>query len=136
MDSMRTVVERQVGRARGRLRARCVLESVSLSVAAALLVSAVWLAIYPPLFAEADAAWRWVVPIALVVFGTLVGVVFGWLRAPDLVTAALELDDRYSLKERVTTLLTLPPAHADSPAGQALLADVGPRVQKLRVADR
>jgi hypothetical protein len=121
---------------RRRLRVRCILESVALSLAAALLISAVWLAVYPPLFAEADAIWRWVVPIALVAFGTGVGVVFGWLRTPDLVTAALELDERFSLKERVTTLLTLPRDHANSPAGQALLHDVGPRVQKLRVADR
>ena len=50
--------------------------------------------------------------------------------------AALSLDERFSLKERVTTSLTLAPDEAASPAGQALLADVEQRLAKVRVGDR
>jgi len=135
-NSLRTVVERQVHRVRRRLLVQCVLENAALSVAAALLLSALWLALYPVLLAEADPAWCWVVPTALVLFGVGVGVGAGCLRTPDLVASALALDERYALKERVTTLLTLAPEHTGTPAGQALLNDVAPRVNKLYVADR
>ncbi len=65
--------------------------------------------------------------------GTIAGVALGWVRTPSLVASALAMDEHFALKERVTTLLTLTPELASSPAGQALLYDVGPRVEKLHV---
>ena len=62
--------------------------------------------------------------------------VLTWLRAPSSLAAALELDERFGLRERVTTLLTLTEEQAQSPAGQALLADVEQHVQSLQVRSR
>src|SRR5262249_8667129 len=58
------------------------------------------------------------------------------LRAPSKLAAALFLDERFGLKERVTTSLTLAPEEEASPAGQALLADVNQRVSDLDVGSR
>jgi hypothetical protein len=135
-NSLRTVVEGQVRRVRRRLLIQTALENMALSLAGALLVSAVWLVVFPVLPIDADPVWRWVVPIGVVLLGVGAGIFVGCLRTPDVVSAALALDERFALKERVTTLLTLPPEYAGSPAGQALLNDVAPRVQKLHVTDR
>src|SRR5262249_57230468 len=46
------------------------------------------------------------------------------------------LDERFALRERVTTWMLLEPETASSPAGHALHADVAKRVGGLRVADQ
>jgi hypothetical protein len=133
-NSLRSVVELQVRRVRRRLLMQSVLHSLVLCGSAALLLSALWFLARPLLFAGAGEEWRWGVPAAFLALATIGGVVLGWMRTPNLVASALALDSQFALKERVTTLLTLTPHLADSPAGQALLQDVAPRVQKLHVA--
>jgi hypothetical protein len=49
------------------------------------------------------------------------------------VAAALLLDERFALKERVTTSLTLAPHLSASPAAAALLEDVNQKIEKLDV---
>src|SRR5262249_10388299 len=68
--------------------------------------------------------------------GTLLALVLAFVLRPSPVSAALSLDERFNLKERVVTSLTLTPAEAVSPAGQALLADVDTRLAPLRVAGK
>src|SRR5262249_46875087 len=50
------------------------------------------------------------------------------LRAPSRLTAALLLDERCDLRERVTTSLLLSPREQPTAAAQALMADVNSRV--------
>jgi len=50
--------------------------------------------------------------------------------------AALLLDERFGLKERATTALTLPAEVQSTPAAQALLTDVNQRVGQLHVSSR
>lgn len=133
-NTLRTVVERQVRRVRRRLLARSVARSVALCASAALVLAAVWFMVRPLLFSELGEGWRWGVPGALVALGLMAGVLLGWRRTPGLVAAALAFDERFALQERVTTLMTLSPALADTPVGQALLQDLAPRVAKLEVA--
>ena len=64
-NSLRKVVELQVRRVRRRLRLQSVLQSAALTMAVSLFASAIWLALYPLVLAEADPAWRWAVPIAV-----------------------------------------------------------------------
>jgi len=133
-NSLRSVVELQVRRVRRRLLVQSLLHSLVVCLSAALFLSALWFLARPLLFAGSGDAWRWGVPAALLGVGAAVGVLLGWKRTPNLVASALALDTQFALKERVTTLLTLTPHLADSAAGQALLQDVAPRVQKLHVA--
>jgi uncharacterized coiled-coil DUF342 family protein len=133
-NSLRSVVERQVRRVRRRLRGRSLLQSLAMCGSVAFALAALWFLMQPLLFAGVSEAWRWGVPGTLLLLGTLAGVVRGWMRTPNLVAAALALDERFALKERVTTLMTLSPQLSASPVGQALLQDVAPRVEKLQVA--
>jgi hypothetical protein len=133
-NSLRSIVESQVGRVRRRLFARSLAHSLALCWAVSLVLIAAWFLLRPLLFAGADETLRWAVAGGILGLGSIVGIALGWTRTPSLVASALAMDGQFSLRERVTTLLTLPPDLAASPAGQALLADVGPRVEKLHVA--
>jgi hypothetical protein len=79
---------------------------------------------------------RWAVAGGVFALATVAAVVRSLIRRPSPVHAALALDERFGLKERVTTGLTLAPADAGSPAALALLEDVNGRVDKLAVPDR
>ena len=57
-------------------------------------------------------------------------------RAPSRTDAALALDDRFGLRERVVTVLSLTPDLDATPAGVALLADAEGRVKAIRVRER
>lgn len=65
--------------------------------------------------------------------GALVWTVFSGTSALD---AAIELDSRFGLRERVSSSLALTDTDAASPAGQALLADAARAVRRLEVAER
>lgn len=128
----RSRVERQVRRVRRRLFVSGLLHGLALGWSAALLLCAAWFLVRP--FLAADGGW--LVPSTLLGLGTVGGAVLAWLRAPNFIAAGLALDERFGLRERVTTLLTLPGDQADTPAGQALLHDVGTHVADLPIASR
>src|SRR5713226_1473283 len=104
--------------------------------AGSLLLVAGWFLLQPHLFPTLSPAWRLGVAGSLLGLGTLVAIVLGVLRAPSRVAAALLLDERFALKERVTTSLTLAPHLSASPAATALLEDVNQRIEKLDVGSR
>lgn len=135
-DTARTVVERQVRRARRRLVAQIFLENLLLSGAVALLLAGVWFLIRPFAFASLGEDALWQVPAGLLAIAAVAACVRTWLQAPGRIAAALEIDERFLLRERVTTVLTLTPAQLASPAGQALLDDVKARVGGLHIAER
>jgi uncharacterized coiled-coil DUF342 family protein len=129
-------VERQLARVSRRLFLQTILDLLVWCWAGALVVAAGWFLIQP--FAlESPPAWlRWAVAGGLVGAATLLAVVLAVFRAPSRLAAALLVDERFGLKERVTTTFTLTPEQMGSPAGQALLADVQQRVGRLDVAER
>jgi hypothetical protein len=125
-----------VGRVRRRLFLGSLLAAVAWSWVAALAIAAAWFLVQPYLIGEPPAWLRWAVLGGLAGAGTLAALVLSALKAPSSVAAALSLDHRFAMKERVTTSLTLAPDEAASPAGQALLADVEQRLAGVRVGDR
>ncbi len=68
--------------------------------------------------------------------GLLAAVVWTLLVRGSLLEAAIEIDRRFALKERVSSALTLTPADRQSEAGEALLADALRRVERIDVAGR
>ncbi len=137
MDSPKpSVLEAQVRRVKRRLFAQGLLNRVVVGWTAALALGLVWL-LLEPLLIEAPAPWlRWTVVGALVALGTVGALVAAIMRRPSALASALSLDERFGLKERVTTSLALTPEQRQSPAGQALLEDVQQRVGGLVVRER
>src|SRR5207248_11484683 len=90
-----------------------------------------------PVLLPGTADWLgWAVSGGLVLLATVLAATLACLAAPSRLAAALALDERFGLKERVTTSLSLPPEQEDSPAAQALRADVNRRVAGLDVRAR
>lgn len=72
--------------------------------------------------------------VAGVALGCLVAAAWTFAKRISFEAAAIELDHRFGLKERVSSALALSPAERESAAGAALLEDASRRVQKLDVA--
>ncbi|MFN4258673.1 MAG: hypothetical protein ACK4RK_05205 [Gemmataceae bacterium] len=129
-----SLLHRQIGRVSRRLFLQTLLGFLAMSWTVAVLVSVIWFLAQPLLLPMAADGLRWLVLGGLLGVATVTAVVLARLRAPSRVASALALDEKFQLKERVTTSLTLTPEQAQSPAGMALLADVQQRLEKLQVA--
>ena len=68
--------------------------------------------------------------------GLLVAGVWTWIVRPNPLLAAIELDHRFALKERVSSALALSPAEQQTEIGQALVSDAVRRVQRLDVPQK
>jgi hypothetical protein len=130
------VLDRPLARVRWRLFLRALLRALAVGWIAGLVLSAAWLAAQARFLPESPAALRWQVPAGLLSVCTVLAAVAAVWRTPSPVGAALALDERFALKERVTTSLLLTDEERASPAGQALLADVAQRLQPVRVGER
>ncbi|MEX2113451.1 MAG: hypothetical protein WD845_09710 [Pirellulales bacterium] len=73
---------------------------------------------------------------AALAVGTLAAVVWTWLSDHESLEAAVEIDRRFGLKERVSSTLALSPGELDSDAGRALANDAAHRLQNVDVAER
>src|SRR5262245_43050411 len=129
-------LEKQLSTARRRLFLGTFLATLAWAGVAALVLGVVWFAVQPLVLPKAGIGLRWGVLGGLLGAAGVSALLLALRWAPSQVAAALELDSRFGLKERVTTSLMLGPAQAASSAGQALLADAHSRVAPLRVGDR
>ena len=130
------LVEQSIGRARRRLVAQQMLESVSMFASVGLACGLVWFLAEPWLIDSPPEWLRWTVLGVAASLGILAALVWSILRTPSRETAALELDKRFDLRERVTTVLTLRPEERSTPAGHAVLNDAHSHVSKLIVAEK
>lgn len=131
-----TPVQQQVRSVSRRLFVQTLLDQLVWCWAVALVLVTLWLLLHPFLVGAMTAEVRWLLIGGGVGGATVLAGILAWLRRPSAVVAALALDEKFALKERVTTSLLLRPADAASPAGQALLADVNQRVAGLQVGTR
>lgn len=131
-----TPLLRQLGRVRRRLFLQGLVDCFAGASSAALALGAMWFFAQPYLLHEPVASLRWVVFAGLAGAATLTAIVLALFRRPTPLTAALALDERFDLKERATTALTLAPEWATTPAAIALLDDVNGRVAPLHVGER
>ena len=128
--------QRQLRRARRRLFLQLLLDALVIGWSLALIVSACWLVAQPHLFGQASRLLNWSIAGATVALATIAALVVAAIRRPSPITAALIFDERFGLKERMTTSLTLAAKDAASPAALALHDDVNSRVARLTVAER
>lgn len=128
------VLHRQVARVRRRLILQSLTGYLVWAWSGALLLAVGWFLLQPYLLAAPPAWLRWAVAGGLVGLSTVLAGVLTFLRIPSVPAAALSLDERLRLKERIITALSLTPDQRGSPAGQALLLDAAERVGQADVS--
>lgn len=74
------------------------------------------------------------VSVALAV-GLLAAIVWTWLSEPKALDAAVEIDRRFGLKERISSTFALSPAELDSEAGRALASDAARRIESVDIKE-
>jgi hypothetical protein len=131
-------LQRQIGRARRRLFVQALCVTWAWCWTAALAASALFLLLDKRFaFVPDGMSWLpWAVAGGSVGLATVLALALAVMRLPSTEAVALTLDERFGLKERATTLLLLTPEQQQSPAGQALLADVSDRLAQLDVGSR
>ena len=129
-------IRRQVSGARRRLVLQQFLAISPWCLFAALLVAAVGLAIPKIWFLELDAqSWTTAWTGGAVGVGLVTAVVWTFVRRRNMMDAAIEVDKRFGLKERVSSALALSRDERESEVGRALIEDASRRVGTLGVSD-
>jgi hypothetical protein len=130
-------IKRQVSRARWRLVLQQFLLVMGWSLFASLLIAVVGMAI-PRIWVLAidQRVWdvSWIAGSAA--FGLLVAGIWTYFIRRSSLDAAIELDRRYGLKERVSSALALGPDDLSSDIGQALVNDAIRRVERIDVREQ
>jgi uncharacterized coiled-coil DUF342 family protein len=129
-------IESGIRSARRRLIAQMLVNRLAVCWAVALGLAFVWVLVEPFAAPTATAHGKWWVTVSLFAVGSLAAI--GWTirNAPSRAGAALEIDNRFDLRERVTTALGLDDTLRSTSAGQAVLADAAATVTPLRMKDR
>jgi hypothetical protein len=78
--------------------------------------------------------WQWLT--ALLLTGLILAAVWTLFTMAPMLEAALEIDHRFGLQERISSALAMKPADRDTEVGQALLADAGARLRRVAVLEQ
>ena len=78
--------------------------------------------------------WQWLA--GLLGAGLLAALGWTFLAVTPVLQAALEIDRRFGLKDRVSSTLAMQPADRETEAGQALIADADARLRRLAVLEK
>jgi hypothetical protein len=126
-------LDARVRQARRRLFTQTLLNRLGIAWGCALALSLGWFLLEPVVHPGANPTIKWAVLGGLTVSGTALAIWLALRAAPSPLSAALAIDQRFELAERVTTALSLTPHDQSSPAGQALLADANDRLKGVAV---
>lgn len=130
-------IKRQVGRAQRRLIGQQFLSIVVWSLFATLLVAAIGLAV-PKIWAlnlKADV-WTYSWIGGGLALGLLAASIWTYVVRRSSIDAAIELDRRFGLKERVSSTLALNEQERASEVGQALVEDAIRKVGRIDVSEQ
>src|SRR5579859_1344925 len=131
-----SLLDRQVRKVRGRLFVQLCINRLIVAWVIACAAFAVWVLAKPYAFGVMKPWVDWAVGGGIIALATLAAVVLAIRKAPSAVDAALSLDQRFNLRERVTTSLMMRPDEQTSSAGQALLADAEQKAARLNVGQK
>ncbi|MBA7474164.1 hypothetical protein ES707_09512 [subsurface metagenome] len=131
---------KQVKRVRRRLYFRRFLIALGWCWFITLLAATVTIAVekFYPFYPDYAPYWQWAAGtcgLALAV-GLLLAVAWALLKRGGMLQAAIDLDRRFALKERVSSTLAMADEDRQSEAGQALAEDARRKVKRLHVAGR
>jgi hypothetical protein len=79
--------------------------------------------------------WTWGWSIGSLLAALLVATWIAWIRKPSRIQAAVEIDQRYQLRERCSSALAIGDSERQSPAGQALVQDAEKQVDRIDLRD-
>ncbi len=127
----------QVRRAQRRLNLHRFAQSLVLSLFVALTIAAIGVAMpkIRPLEVSA-AAWTWSWLTGAFVVGVVAACVLTYVNRTTPLEAAIEIDRRYDLKERISSTLALSPEDRETEVGKALVADAARRAERVDVAEK
>ncbi len=130
-------IKRQVGRAQRRLIGQQFLSIVVWSLFATLLIAAAGLAI-PKIWALPlkHDIWTYSWLGGSLAVGIVIASIWTYCVRRSSIDAAIELDRRYGLKERVSSTLALSSAELASEVGRALVADAIRKVERIDVREQ
>jgi hypothetical protein len=130
MDTLR----RQTRLAAWRLNLARFLSTAPWTLAAALSVAVAALAL-PKVLPVSLNARSWLIgwTIGSLLAGVFAAIAYTWFTRRSVLDAAIEIDRRCGLKERVSSAMAIAPSEAESAAGRALLADAQQRVDGLEL---
>jgi hypothetical protein len=113
------------------------LNVITWSMSAALIIAAIGLAT-PKIWVMAvdPQVWKWGWFGGALVGGLLIGTLWTFLVRRGPLDAAMEMDHRFELKERISSALSLQPTEVETEAGQALVDDAVHRVERIDVRDK
>ena len=131
---------KQVKHVRRRLYLRRFLVALGWCWFATLLLAAAVIAVekFQPFYPNYAPYWQWAAGtsgIALAV-GLLLAIAWTLLTRGGMLQAAIDLDQKFALKERVSSTLAMADEDRQSEAGQALVEDARRKVKRLHVAGR
>ena len=127
----------QVAKVRRRLFWDTTLRVIAWTLFVALCVAVIGLAI-PKIWPLGIASSLWVKSWLFggLVMGLLLGLLLAWRRAATALDAAIEIDRRYGLKERVSSTLAMDVDEAATEAGRALVEDASRRLDRIDVREK
>lgn len=129
-------IKHQVAVAQRRLVTGKFLSVVTWSMFAVLLIAVIGLAIPKIWVLNVDpVAWTWSWIGSALGVGLLVAIAWTYVVRNSAIEAAIEIDRRFQLKERVSSALSLAPDEAKSQVGQALVQDAIRRVERIDVRE-
>ena len=130
-------IKRQVGRAHRRLVLEQFLRVIGWSLFATLAVAAIGLAV-PRLWIinVQQQAWDWSWIGGGIAAGFLVAGIWTYFIRRSRLEAAIEIDRRFGLKERVSSTLALGSEELETEIGQALMTDAVRRVERIDVREQ
>lgn len=127
----------QVTRARRRLWIELFLNRLMTCLFVCFGVALIAMAV-PKFVAIAELPSNWTQLCAILggAAGVLSALIWTLVSSLSNLEAAVELDSRFELKERVSSSLALLPEDASTPAGQALLKDAARAIERVEVGSR
>lgn len=132
-----TELQKQVQRAQRLINFQSFLSALVWSMAICFGIAAIGLGIRKIWFIDVDAR-QWTIGwlAGASAMGLISSVGYTWWKRKSMVEAAIEIDRRFGLRERVSSSLSLSEQEADSQIGRALVADASKRVQRIDVREK
>lgn len=129
-----TPLDKLLRRARRRLLSQSWLNHLSVTVTVALVFATLWLAV-----SKFRSDLPEVSPLALLGGSAFMGVVasglIAFVRRPDRLKTATLVDQAFGLKDRISSVISLPLDVTQTPAGQCLQAETVKAVEHLDLAE-
>jgi hypothetical protein len=131
------VLQLQVRRARRRLVLEQFISIVTWSLFVTLLVAVVGVAI-PKIWVLAvdSRVWMWSWIGGAIGAGLFTAMIWTYCVRRSSLEAAIEIDRRFGLKERVSSTLALGPEERETEIGKALVSDTARRVERIEVKEK